>query len=276
MPFDDRAMDVDVTALERVAHELRPKLMIVAGSLCLHPYSVRAVRAVADEIDAFVMYDAAHMGGLIAGGRFQDPLREGAHLMTGSTYKSFGGPPSGFVATNDEALAARLDAIAYPGLTANFDMSKTAALAISAMDLLEHGATYAAMCIANAQALAQGMHEVGLDVFCVPGKGFTSSQHVALRADRYGGGDAACKRLERANLIATGIGLPGAGVPGDFNAIRLGTQEITRWGFAPQHMPAIAALLARVLVHGEPPEQVRPDVLALRANFQALHFVRAA
>ena len=85
----------------RRRRELRPKLIIVGGSMCLHPYDVRGVRAVADEVGAHVLYDAAHMGGLIAGGRFQQPLAEGAHAITGSTYKSFGGPPSGMILTDD-------------------------------------------------------------------------------------------------------------------------------------------------------------------------------
>ena len=219
-----------------MATEIKPKLLIVAGSMCLFPYNVRGVRTIADKIGATVLYDAAHMGGMIVGGAFQDPLREGAHMMTGSTYKSFGGPPSGVVVSNDEALAAKIDAIAYPGLTANFDMSKTAALAISVMDLLEFGEAYANMCIANAQALANALSSGGVDVFTVPGKGFTASHHVAVQANKYGGGDAACKRLERANIIATGIGLPGAVVQGDYNAIRLGTQEITRWGMTTTDM----------------------------------------
>jgi hypothetical protein len=99
---------------------------------------VRGVRAVADEVGAHVLYDAAHMGGLIAGGRFQQPLQEGAHAITGSTYKSFGGPPSGMILTDDPVLAERLDAIAFPGLTANFDLARQAALALAALDLLEH------------------------------------------------------------------------------------------------------------------------------------------
>ena len=88
-------------AAARGRPRLRPRLMIVGGSMCLHPYDVRGVRAVADEIGAPVLYDAAHMGGLIAGGRFQQPLAEGAHAITGSTYKSFGGPPAGMILTDD-------------------------------------------------------------------------------------------------------------------------------------------------------------------------------
>jgi glycine hydroxymethyltransferase len=272
--FDTHRMDVDVDALRLQAHRVKPKLIIVAGSMCLHPYSVRDVRTIADEVGAYVLYDAAHMGGLIAGGAFQQPLAEGAHLMTGSTYKSFGGPASGMILTNDAELSERLDAIAYPGLTANFDLGKTAAMCIAAMDQLEFGPAYAAACIANAQALAQALHELGVDVFAAPERGFTSSQHVALRAYNYGGGNTAAKTLEPANILLSSIGIPGPEIPGEANGIRIGTQEVTRWGMGVDAMEAIAAMTARVLVKHESADSVRNDVLKFREKFQQLHFVR--
>jgi len=87
---------------------------------------VRELRAVADEVGATLLFDGAHLAGLIAGHAWPNPLAEGAHLLTMSTYKSLGGPPSGLVLTNDADIAARLDAIAFPGLTANFDAAKAA------------------------------------------------------------------------------------------------------------------------------------------------------
>jgi glycine hydroxymethyltransferase len=260
-------MDVDLPRLAAVAHELRPALLIVGGSMCLHPYDVRGVRAVADEIGAHVLYDAAHMGGLIAGGRFQQPLAEGAHAITGSTYKSFGGPPSGMILTDDPALAERLDRIAFPGLTANFDLARQAALALAALDLLEHGGAYADLQIANAQALAAALAERGVPVLEVAGRGATSSQHVALpTADPH----TAARRLEAANVLVSEIGIPAGG------ALRLGTQELTRRGLEPAGTAAIAEVMARVLVRGEAPESVRPDVTRLRRQLgSALRFIRA-
>lgn len=276
MPFDAARMDVDVDGLRRLAREAKPKLLIVAGSMCLFPYDVAAVRAIADEVGAWVMYDAAHMGGLIAGGAFQQPLAEGAHLMTGSTYKSFGGPPSGMVLTTEAALAERLDRIAYPGLTANFDAAKTAALALVTLDLLAHGRDYARQMIANAQALAESLAAAGVPVFKPAARdGFTLSQHVALDARPYGGGNRASALIERANILFTSIGLPLPAVPNDANGIRIGTQEVTRWGMKEDAMRAVAQLVARVLVHGETPERVRPDAIALRAHYQSLHYIRA-
>ncbi len=263
VPFDEARMDVDVGALARRAREDRPALIIVAGSMCLHPYDVAGVRSVADEVGAKVLYDAAHMGGLIAGGRFQQPLVEGAHVITGSTYKSLGGPPSGMILTDDDAIAERLDAIAFPGLTANFDLARHAALAVAALDLLEHGVAYADMQVANAQALGSELTARGVTVFSARGA-HTASQHLALPCDA----SKTSLSLERANVLTSVISVPGSA------ALRLGTQELTRRGMEPSDMADVADLVARVLIDGEEPGSVAPDATALRRRFDGLRFVR--
>jgi len=94
-----------------------------------------------------------------------------------------------------------------------------------------------------------------------------------LRAAEYGGGTTASRLLEHANILTSGIGLPLPEVSGDYNGLRIGTQEITRWGMLPQDMPALAELLCRILVNGEEPESVKKDVVAFRERFQELRFV---
>jgi glycine hydroxymethyltransferase len=274
IPWDGEGMTVDLPALQRDARRLVPRLIILGGSLVLRPYPVAEVRRIADEVGACLMFDAAHVAGLIAGRAFPHPLETGAHVMTCSTYKSFGGPPGGLVLTNSPELAERIDHIAHPGLTANFDLARTAALAVAAADLIEFGREYAQTCIANAQALAAALDAGGCPVRRTGGA-FTASHHVALEAAGFGGGTAAARRLEKANILASGIGLPSPPVAGDYNGLRLGTQEITRWGLQPEDMEAVARLMCRVLIAQEPPELVKDDVVALRAGFQALHFVRA-
>ena len=274
VPYDAERMTVDLDGLRSEAKRLRPRLITLAGSLCLFPYPVRAAREIADEVGAYLLYDAAHMGGIIAGGCFQAPLAEGAHLMTMSTYKAYGGPPAGLLFTTEEALARRIDQIAYPGLTANFDLGKTAALAIATLDLLEQGGSYARACIANARALGAALEAAGLPVHAVAGRGCTESHHLAIAARRFGGGQRASRRLAEANLLVCGIGLPLPPVEGDLNGIRIGTQEVTRWGFRPEHMPEVARLIARVLIEGEAPEKVRREAMDFRRSFQALHYVR--
>ncbi len=274
VPHDGARMTIDLDALRRAAKRLQPKLITVAGSLCLYPYPVREVRAIADEVGAYVLYDAAHMAGMIAGKRFQQPLAEGAHLMTMSTYKAFGGPPSGLVLTTEKELAERLDRIAYPGLTANFDLGKSAALALSVLDLVEHGVAYADQCIGNAQALGSALAAAGLPVHGVAGRPYTESHHLALHAAPFGGGQTAAKHLARANIMLCGIGLPIAPVTGDLNGIRIGTQEVTRFGMDEGAMAEIANFIARVMIAKEDPANVRGDVITFRKAYQTMRFVR--
>lgn len=272
-PVDASGYSVDLDGLRALALSIRPRLITVGGSLNLFPHPVRAVRTIADEVGAAVLFDAAHLSGMIAGGQWPNPLAEGAHLMTMSTYKSLGGPPSGLIVTNDPALAERIDAIAYPGLTANFDVAKSAALAITLLDWREFGRAYAQTMRDCARALAQYLDRAGIPIFAAE-RGHTTSHQFAIEAARYGGGQTAAKLLRRANLLTCGIGLPGAVVPGDLNGLRIGTPEIARWGMTPAHMGTLGALIAAALSGSATPESVAPDVTDFRRHFNTLRYVR--
>ena len=271
-PVDARRYSVDVDGVRALARTVRPKLITIGGSLNLAPHPVRALREVADEVGAYLLYDAAHMSGPIAGRAWQQPLAEGAHLMTMSTYKSLGGPPSGLIVTNDAALAERLDRIAYPGLTANSDAGKAAALAITLLDWRSHGRAYGEAMVATAKALATALAATGLPVHGAE-IGYTASHQLAIEAKRFGGGQAAARRLRRANILACGIGLPIAGVDGDANGLRLGTNEMVRFGMGPEHVAELAQLIHRSLAGNEEPEAVAADVTAFRARFDRLMYV---
>lgn len=266
---------VDVDALRRLAHEVRPRLITLGGSLNLFEHPVAAVRGIADEVGAPLMFDAAHLSGMFAGRAWANPLAQGAHVMTMSTYKSLGGPPGGLVVGHDAAIFERIDAIAYPGLTANFDAGKTAALALALLDWKDFGVDYARTMQATARALAETLTKHDLPVFARE-RGATTSHQFAVEAARWGGGQAAARTLERARLLACGIGLPEArvsAVAGDVNGLRLGVPEIVRLGLGPAQMAELGALIAEALT-GEP-ETVGPRVTALRARFKGLRFVRA-
>lgn len=271
-PVDAINYSIDIPGLRALALQHRPKLITVGGSLNLFPHPVREVRAVADEVGAAVLFDAAHQCGMIAGGSFPNPLAEGAHLMTMSTYKSLGGPAGGLIVTNDATIAQRLDAIAYPGLTANFDAAKSAALAITLLDWREFGAAYAATMVATAQALASALAAEGFAVYGAE-QGFTRSHQFALDAVPFGGGQAASKKLRRAGFLACGIGLPGKTIEGDMNGLRIGTPELVRWGMRVEDMPQLASLIAEGLRSNDP-ETVAPRTAQLRRLFQELHYIR--
>ncbi|MBX3608020.1 MAG: aminotransferase class I/II-fold pyridoxal phosphate-dependent enzyme [Piscinibacter sp.] len=261
---------VDVPALRALARQHRPRLITAGGSLNLFPHPVAELRAVADEVGAKLLFDAAHLSGMVAGRAWDNPLAQGAHAMTMSTYKSLGGPPGGLIVTNDAALAQRLDAIAYPGLTANFDAGRVAALAVGLVDWKRHGPAYARAMQDTARALATALHARGLPVHAFE-RGATSSHQFALEAARWGGGQAAAKRLARAGLLTCGIGLPVAPVAGDVNGLRLGVPEIVRLGMGPAQMDELGALIADAL-EGDP-AAAAPRVQALRQRFRALHYI---
>lgn len=272
-PVDAEAFTVDVAQLRAAALRLKPKLITIGGSLNLFRHPVRELRQIADEVGALLMYDAAHMSGLIAGRAWQLPLEEGAHVMTMSTYKSLGGPPAGLILTNDAEVAERLDAIAYPGLTANFDAAKAAALAMTLLDWKVHGYDYAHLMAETAQALATALAAEGVPVHGA-GRGMTTSHQLAVEAAAFGGGQTAAKLLREANVLACGIGLPIAEVAGDLNGLRLGTPEIVRWGMGPQHMEQVARFIADVLLKRRAAQSVAPEVTAFRRGFSRLHYVR--
>ncbi len=272
-PVNAAGYTVDLDGLRDLALAQRPKLITIGGSLNLFPHPVREIRSIADEVEAWLLYDAAHMSGMIAGKAWQQPLEEGAHLMTMSTYKSLGGPPSGLILTNEQELAERLDRIAFPGMTANFDAAKSASLAMALLDWKVHGEAYARTMVETAKALAMALVDEGMAVHAV-GRGCTQSHQLALEAAPLGGGQKAAKLLRRANILTCGIGLPIAAVEGDLNGLRMGTPEIVRWGMGPDDMPELAKLIVRALKAQDAPETLAPEVTAFKGKFPRMHFVR--
>ena len=267
-PINAHLYTIDAVGLRELAQRVQPKLITVGASLNLTPHPVEEIRAVADEVGAFVLFDAAHACGMIAGHVWANPLAQGADLMTMSTYKSLGGPAGGLVFTNRDDIAERLDSIAYPGLTANFDVATTASLAISLLDWIDHGDAYAAAMVTNASALAQALLARDIPVFTTS-LGPTTTHQFAVDARGWGGGHAAAQRLRDANLLASAIGLPfEGGMPG----LRLGTPEVTRLGLGMEDMLMVAGLINDAL-RGDP-TSVAARTTALRSHHTALRYVR--
>ena len=262
---------VDVEGLAKLAQQVRPKLITIGGSLNLAPHPVQQIAEIAKGVGARTLFDAAHQCGIIAGRAWDNPLSQGADIMTMSTYKSLGGPPAGLIVTNDAGIAETLDHIAFPGMTANFDAAKSAALAIAMLDWRDHGQAYAKAMVDTAQALAAEMQKLGMPVFETV-TGPTSSHQFAIRAAGYGGGQAASKTLRQAGLLACGIGLPIETVEGDMNGLRIGTPELVRWGMTPEHMPRLANLINDAL-RANDPAGMAADVAKWRSEFDSLHYI---
>ena len=264
-PIDAATYTVDVAALGDLAERVQPKVISIGCSLNLEHHDVAGIRRVADSVGAKVLFDAAHLSGVIAGKAWPNPLREGAHVMTMSTYKSLAGPPSGLLVTNDAEIAQRVDAIAFPGMTANFDAAKSAALSVTLLDWVEHGENYGRAMVDVAVHLAQALADAGVDVHRA-GDGHTRSHAFALRAGERGG-DATTRHLRRANLLTCAIGLP----DGTDAGVRIGTNEMVRWGMGVRDVDELAELI--MLGLNDEPEAVAARVSDFRRRFDSLHYV---
>ncbi|SFL45946.1 serine hydroxymethyltransferase [Shimia aestuarii] len=270
-PVNADGYTVDLDGLAALARKVKPALITIGGSLNLLEHPVAEIRAIADEVGAHVLFDAAHQCGMIAGKAWKNPLAEGAHMMTMSTYKSLGGPPSGLIVTNEPEVARRLDAIAFPGMTANFDAAKSAALAMTMLDWRDFGPAYAQAMIDMSTALAAALQAEGIACFETH-DGPTRSHQFAVLAAPFGGGQTASKTLRKAGFLACGIGLPVDAVTGDMNGLRIGTPELVRWGMGAEHAPELAARIAAAL-RANAPESLASETAAWRATFDQLHFI---
>jgi glycine hydroxymethyltransferase len=273
-PFDEKRMNIDVDAAAKKLREVKPKLALFGGSVFLFPHPVRELADVAREVGAYVGYDAAHVSGLIAGGQFQHPLREGVDIMTCSTHKTLPGPQHGMILCRRE-LAEAVNRAVFPGVVSNHHLHSMAALAVALAEMMEFGREYAAQIVKNARALGRAMYERGLDVLC-PDLGFTSSHTVVVSVTKYGDGGEIEKKLESANIILNRNLLPwdireGRNYkrPG---GIRLGTSEVTRIGMKEREMEEIAEFIKRVVIDGESTQRIAQEVSEFRKDYQKLHY----
>jgi len=279
-PFDVENMNIDVDAAIKVIREVKPKLALFGMSVYLFPSPITEMIDALREVDAMVWYDAAHVLGLIAGKRFQDPFREGVDVMTGSTHKTLPGPQHGIILADpktermsEEKFLRKLNYGVFPGVLSNHHLHTMAALGISLAEHLEFGEEYAGQIISNAQALGQAMHERGFKVLCEH-LGFTGSHTIAVDVKELGGGTPLVEALERANIITNKNLLPWDPTDAAMNpsGIRLGTQELTRVGMKGSEMDEVAELFKRICIDKEDPRTVREDVVELKNGFQDIQY----
>ncbi|MFQ5763024.1 MAG: aminotransferase class I/II-fold pyridoxal phosphate-dependent enzyme, partial [Candidatus Bathyarchaeia archaeon] len=238
----------------------------------LFPQPLQAAKKAVKEYDGFIAYDAAHVLGLIAGGCFQDPLREGADVVTGSTHKTFPGPQGGLILSTKN-LAEGVNNAVFPGLVSNHHLHRLAALAVALAEMKAFAKDYARDTINNAKTLAKALHECGFHVLG-RNKGFTESHQVLLEVSGLGGGDTVAKKLESANIVSNKNLLPYDKLKNALNpsGLRLGTQEVTRLGMGPSEMTAIAELFKALLLEGKDPNQVALGVEKLVKDSQTVKY----
>jgi len=253
-PFDSERMNIDVDKARGLIEDEKPSLVVFGQSFFLFPHPVKELASACSSADSRVAFDGSHVLGLIAGGKFQKPLEEGAELLLGSTHKSLFGPQGGIIVGKSSA-EADVKGRQFPGLVDNAHWNRVAALAWALDEARRVGEKYATQVIANSKALAKGLNEGGVHVKCED-YGFTESHQVFLDIQDHKEIESFTQRLENANIIVD-------------HGIRIGTCEATRRGMKPKDMERVAELIVRVY-KGEEPTKVRREATRIRRQFNRI------
>ncbi len=256
-PFSSAKMNIDVDQASDLILRVKPKVVVFGASRILFPHPVKELAKLARDVGAHVGFDGSHVLGLIAGGQFQDPLREGASVLFGSTHKSFFGPQGGIILADKEHSEAIKPRI-FPAFVDNAHWNRVAALALSLAEMKRFGRAYADQLVRNSQALGKALCDLGFPIACSE-LGFTKSHQVFLDYDDIRRSRAVAGKLEMANII-TDCG------------IRLGACEATRRGMKETDMEKIAGLMKRVVIDDEPPSKVKAEVAEFMTEFQKVEY----
>ena len=274
-PWDEERMEPDIDAAAELIRKIKPNLALFGQSVFLFPTPLKELSEAAHEVGAKVMYDGAHVLGLIAGKQFQSPLTEGADVMTGSSHKTFPGPQGGFVLSNseDSKFTKRLNNGIFPGVCSSYHLHHVAGKVIALSEFEKFGESYAKDIISNAKSLAQALAEEGFGVLAED-RGYTASHQVLTRhgdIDSGAGKDAALI-LEKSGIITNMNMLPGDTKAMAPSGLRLGTPELTRVGMGPDEMKDVARFFSRALIKREDPKIIKNDIKEFKSNYQTVNY----
>jgi len=266
---------IDVAACREILEEHRPEMIIFGKSMTLYREPVAQLRKMADTmgLDCMILYDMAHVLGLV-GPRFQEPFKEGADIVTGSTHKTYFGTQRGIIAANwalEDPGYAVWEAIqrrTFPGATSNHHLGTLLGLLMAAYEMNHFKDAYQAQVLANAKAFAGALAACGLDVAGDPEISHTETHQVVLNVG-YARGPETARRLEENNII---VNYQAGPLDEGFTAsgsIRMGVQEMTRFGMKEAHFQELAGLMADA-AGGR--HSVKEKVAAFRKNFREMHF----
>ncbi len=273
LPLTRDHYHVDAQKTIELIEQVSPQLVIMGKSLFLFPEPVAEVAAVCKAKDIPLLYDGAHVLGLIAGGQFQAPLHEGATWLTGSTHKTFPGPQRGVILGNMDPDTEKkywppADRGVFPGSSSNHHLHTLPALLVATCEMKQYGREYTAQIVRNAQALGRSLDEIGT-VVEARDFGYTQSHMIAVNVAQWGGGVETAKRLEKNDIIVNYNMLPGDADPRNPSGLRIGVPEMTRFGMDERAMGELAQLLHDAILG----KNVKAQVNALRGRFTEMKYV---
>ena len=276
--YDIDELNINPEKSATIIDATRPGIVTFGGSVFQFPHPIKELAKVAKETGAYVVYDAAHVLGLIAGGEFQDPFGEGVDFITASTHKTFPGPQGGVILANceDERMKKAIKKVqqaVFPLTTSNTHLGRLPALGLAALELKLYGKELAKQTIKNAQKAGRYLFENGVKVLGRK-NGFTRSHQIAVDVRDYGGGQKIASNLEEANIILNKNLLPydNQHNRNDPSGLRIGFQDVTRRGFKEGDIECLCSLMLDVVKGTRKPVEVRKDVIKLRQNFKEIKY----
>ena len=273
LPLTPDHYHIDAQKTIELIDQVSPQLVVMGKSLFLFPEPVSEVAAFCKTKDIPLLYDGAHVLGLIAGGEFQSPLHEGATWMTGSTHKTFPGPQRGIILGNLDAEGEKkywsaADRGVFPGSSSNHHLNTLPALLVATREMKQYGRDYASQIVRNAQALGRSLDELGTPVEARD-FGYTRSHMIAVNVAQWGGGVEVAKRLESNDIIVNYNMVPGDADPRNPSGLRIGVPEMTRFGMDERAMGELARLMHDA-IRGK---NVKSQVNALRGRYLEMKYV---
>ena len=270
-PLTKDGYHIDIEKTKFLIKTAKPSLLVLGKSLFLFPEPVKDLSEICNENGIRIIYDGAHVLGLIAAKKFQDPLKEGAFLITASTHKTFFGSQRGLILSNmDVDNWMKIDRGAFPGSSSNHHLDTLAQLALCTNEFMEFGTQYANDVIKNAKTLAAALEKHGFDVEAKQ-FGYTESHQVAVNVKKYEGGEKVSRTLEVNDIVLNMNMLPHEPLSNHDHpeGIRIGVQEMTRFGMKTAEMERIADLIKECVIDNKP---VKKEVDKFRADYQDVKY----
>ncbi|MBU1341567.1 MAG: glycine cleavage system aminomethyltransferase GcvT [Proteobacteria bacterium] len=261
---------MDIQACEKIIKDHQPELVILGKSMIIHKEPVAEIRRLVDEFapDCLVMYDMAHVLGLY-GPHFQEPLKQGAHIVTGSTHKTYFGTQRGVIASDfneddlDYELWEAVQRRTFPGSVSNHHLGTMTGLLFCAYEMNHFKEAYQKAVILNAKAFADALKEQGLDVAGDPSISFTDTHQVILNVG-YGKGAKIARELEENNIIVNYQATPVEEGFTASGALRMGVSEMTRFGMKEKDFQVLAAFMADLIKNRS---NIKNDIKKFRGKF---------
>jgi len=271
----DNPYKIDTEVLGNLLPEVRPELIVFGKSMFIYREPVEFTYRIVKDWDPrpVIMYDMAHVLGLY--GAFQEPLAEGADIVTGSTHKTFFGPQRGvIVGTLDEKhplakLWLQVKSRAFPGSTSNHHLGTLLALLMATYEMNAFKAEYQDQVRRNAKAWAQALKAAGLDVQGDPADGYTETHQVLVRVSQHGPAEQVARRLEESNMVCNYQALPDDETFLQSSGLRTGVSEMTRFGMKEKDFGLLAQFFADCVIHSK---QVGTEVSAYRQKFMTMQY----